>query len=438
MTFNAPLLLETAVLMLAAFLSGAVIGLVLRLLLARPKPAAVAVPAAAKPEEPATPQLVKAPEIAPLSTARSKSSADQDVPQMPAVKMPAVALPQMPAIASIRPSHIAGETVTGRHIDNPEHPQPASLDDVRAELVAQIEASPVDDAAAPAEVTTARSDADIVPAAVAAPEPELPQADAALAAEAAIPMLAEVSDEDAEETLPAEERIEPAIEAQPVVLTDAPNEVAAEIQDVTDSRAGEPVPEVVAEAPLVEPVYAEQEDEAAGTQPPTRPEPADDEMAAMRAIEGGWSPRRTAATRQPADRPEGVSAAEVAAAERAVANSGAAVANATALATAVLDEIAPRPARPAGGFGRPASLAAPRDGHKDNFGQIKGIGPAVESSLNGPGIYHFDQIADWDQKAVVWIENHFGFKGRIARERWQEQARDLTRGKGPVSRPIRR
>lgn len=437
MTFNAPLLFETAVLMLAAFLSGAVIGLALRFLLARPKPVAVVVPAVAKPEEPATPQLVKAPEIAPLSTARPMPRGEQDGPQMPAVKMPEMARLEMPTFASIEPSHVAGETVTGRHIDNPEHPHAASLDDVRAELVAQIEASPVDDAA-PAKVTTAQSDADIVPADVDAPEPELPRSDAALAAEAAIPMLAEVSDKDAQETLPAQERIEPAIEAQPVVLTDAPDDVAVEIQDVVELPVGEPVPEVVAETPLVEPVYAKPEDEAAAVQPATRPEPADDEMAAMRAIEGGWSPRRTAATRQPADRPEGVSAAEVAAAERAVANSGAAVANATALATAVLDEIAPRPARPAGGFGRPASLAAPRDGHKDNFGQIKGIGPAVESSLNGLGIYHFDQIADWDQKAVVWIENHFGFKGRIARERWQDQARDLVRRKAPVSRPIKR
>jgi predicted flap endonuclease-1-like 5' DNA nuclease len=359
---------------------------------------------------------------------------------MPAIKMPEMSLPGMPAIASMEPSHVAGETVAGRHIDNPEHPQPASLEDVRAELVAQIDASPEPIAAVVEGDTPVApaSDAEIVPAAVAEPDPELPSADAALAAEAATPMLAEVPTEAIEDALPVEQRVEPEIEAAPVELTDAPEEVAAEVQDVVEVATDAPVPEVVAEAPLVEPVY-EKEAEDAALPSPAEAEPAHDEMAAMRAIEGGWSPRRPATSRKPADLPEGVSVAEAAAADRAVANSGEAVANATALASAVLEEIAPpRPVRPAGGFGRPASLQAPRDGGKDDFGLIKGIGPAVESSLNGLGIYHFDQIADWDQKAVVWIENHFGFKGRITRERWQEQARDLTRRKAPVSRPVRR
>src|SRR5688572_16628898 len=103
MTFNAPLLFETAVLMLAAFLAGAVIGLVLRLLLARPKPAAVAAPAEAKPEAAAAPHLVTAPEIAPL-TVRPRPPVEQGASEMPAVKMPAMALPEMPSIASIEPS----------------------------------------------------------------------------------------------------------------------------------------------------------------------------------------------------------------------------------------------------------------------------------------------------------------------------------------------
>lgn len=475
---NAPHLLETALLMLAAFLVGAVVGVVLRLLLARPKPVVAAVVETKPAEVPAAPALVTAPEIAPLPVARPTAEqrlaavagikAATEGGMQSAIKMPAHTLPSMPAIASIQPSRTAGETVGGRHIDNPEHPHSASLDDVRAELQARIEAVPTDVPIAPAAVETPApvveaappvalapetpaapitEDATIVPAAMAEPDAPLPEASDALAAEAETPMLAEVSDEAAEEALPVEQRIEPAIVADPLPLMDAPRELAAEIQGVIETPDADPVPDVVAEAPLVEPVYEKEAEEAAADQlfpaedkvePAAQPVP-EDEMAAMRAIEGGWTPRRPVVTRRPADLPEGVSAAEVAAAVQAVVQSGAAVANVTAMVSAVLEEVAPaKPARPPGGFGRPASLPAPRDGRKDDLGQIKGLGPAIESALNGLGIYHYDQVADWDQKAVVWVENHFGFKGRIGRERWQEQARDLSRGRMPVARPVRR
>jgi len=469
--FNAPHLLETALLMLAAFLIGAVVGVILRLLLARPKPAVAPVAEARPAEVPAAPALVTAPEIAPLPIGRPTAAqrlaavagikAATESGMQSAVKMPAHSLPSMPEIASIQPSRTAGETVGGRHIDNPEHPQSASLDDVRAELQAQIEAAPTD-AAAPVlvEAVAATSpgpqpiaarelaeDATIIPAAMAAPDAPLPDTSAALTAEAETPMLAEVSDKQAEETLPVEERIEPAILAEPMILMDPPRELATEIQDVIETPDADPVPDVVAEAPLVEPVYEKEADEAAAdrlfpaddkVEPPLEPVP-EDEMAAMRAIEGGWTPRRPAVTRRAADLPEGVSASDVAAADHAVAESAAAVANAAATVSAVLDDVTPaKPARPAGGFGRPASLPAPRDGGKDDLGQIKGVGPAIESALNGLGIYHYDQVADWDQKAVVWVENHFGFKGRVTRERWQEQARDLGRRRVPVARPVRR
>lgn len=468
---NAPHLLETALLMLAAFLVGAVVGVVLRLLLARPKPVVAAGVETKPTEAPAAPALVTAPEIAPLPVARPTAEqrlaavagikAATEGGMQSAIKMPAHTLPTMPAIASIQPSRTAGETVGGRHIDNPEHPHSASLDDVRAELQAQIEAVPTDVPIAPATEATPpvavaleipasapiTEDATIVPAAMAEPDAPLPETSDALAAEAETPMLAEVSDEAAEETLPVEQRIEPAIVADPLPLMDAPRELAAEIQDVIETPDADPVPDVVAEAPLVEPVYEKEAEEAAADQlfpaedkvePAAQPVP-EDEMAAMRAIEGGWTPRRPVVTRRPADLPEGVSAAEVAAADQAVVQSGAAVANVTAMVSAVLEEVAPaKPARPPGGFGRPASLSAPRDGRKDDLGQIKGLGPAIESALNGLGIYHYDQVADWDQKAVVWVENHFGFKGRIGRERWQEQARDLSRGRMPVARPVRR
>lgn len=58
--------------------------------------------------------------------------------------------------------------------------------------------------------------------------------------------------------------------------------------------------------------------------------------------------------------------------------------------------------------------------------KIKGIDQAVELTLNDLGIFHLDQVAAWDQDAVLWLEAHFGFRGRIGREKWIEQARDLA------------
>lgn len=75
---------------------------------------------------------------------------------------------------------------------------------------------------------------------------------------------------------------------------------------------------------------------------------------------------------------------------------------------------------------KPATLAAPRDGRADNLRQIKGIGPKIEASLNGLGIYHLDQIAGWTKANVDWIDGQLAFKGRIRRERWVEQAIELT------------
>lgn len=78
---------------------------------------------------------------------------------------------------------------------------------------------------------------------------------------------------------------------------------------------------------------------------------------------------------------------------------------------------------------KPATLAAPRDGHADNLRQIKGIGPKIEASLNGLGIYHLDQIGAWTKANVDWVDGQLAFKGRIRRERWVEQAIELTRTK---------
>lgn len=76
---------------------------------------------------------------------------------------------------------------------------------------------------------------------------------------------------------------------------------------------------------------------------------------------------------------------------------------------------------------KPQALAAPRGGMADNLKQIKGIGPKIEASLNGLGIYHLDQIAAWTKANVDWIDGQLAFKGRIRRERWVEQAAEMAK-----------
>ena len=76
---------------------------------------------------------------------------------------------------------------------------------------------------------------------------------------------------------------------------------------------------------------------------------------------------------------------------------------------------------------RPAdSLTAPRAGKADDLQKIKGIGKVIEAKLHDLGIYHFDQIAGWSRDEINWVTTFLSFKGRIDREEWVSQAKDLA------------
>ncbi|WP_286196802.1 hypothetical protein [Tropicibacter sp. R15_0] len=78
---------------------------------------------------------------------------------------------------------------------------------------------------------------------------------------------------------------------------------------------------------------------------------------------------------------------------------------------------------------RPSLLEAPREGGPDNLKEIKGIGPKLEKVCHSLGIYHFDQIAAWSEDEVAWANaNLVGFKGRVSRDNWVEQAKILAAG----------
>jgi NADH-quinone oxidoreductase subunit E len=78
---------------------------------------------------------------------------------------------------------------------------------------------------------------------------------------------------------------------------------------------------------------------------------------------------------------------------------------------------------------KPATLDAPRDGKADDLKQIKGIGPKLAAMCNRLGFYHFDQIANWTDDEVAWVDQNLeGFKGRVSRDNWVEQAKTLASG----------
>jgi len=51
--------------------------------------------------------------------------------------------------------------------------------------------------------------------------------------------------------------------------------------------------------------------------------------------------------------------------------------------------------------------------------------------LNEHGIFHFWQIAAMTDADAEKVEHDIKFHGRIAREEWREQARELMAGKPP-------
>jgi large subunit ribosomal protein L21 len=81
-----------------------------------------------------------------------------------------------------------------------------------------------------------------------------------------------------------------------------------------------------------------------------------------------------------------------------------------------------------------APLAAPgaaSAGAADDISLIGGIGPKINKGLTDMGITTFAQIAAWTPADVERVETELKQKGRVAREEWIEQAKELMAGKPP-------
>ncbi|MDH3746613.1 MAG: hypothetical protein OER97_00290 [Gammaproteobacteria bacterium] len=69
---------------------------------------------------------------------------------------------------------------------------------------------------------------------------------------------------------------------------------------------------------------------------------------------------------------------------------------------------------------------APVDRLRDDLKVIKGIGPAIEKTLNELGIFHLNQIAEMSEYDIDRVASRLkGFRSRIYREDWIGQAREL-------------
>lgn len=64
----------------------------------------------------------------------------------------------------------------------------------------------------------------------------------------------------------------------------------------------------------------------------------------------------------------------------------------------------------------------------DELKRIKGVGQVLEKTLHDLGVYQFQQIADWSDEHVKWMDNFLSFTGRIDREDWRSQAKILAQG----------
>lgn len=83
-------------------------------------------------------------------------------------------------------------------------------------------------------------------------------------------------------------------------------------------------------------------------------------------------------------------------------------------------------------------LAAPvADGKSDDISLIGGIGPKMETGMRELGYNTFASIAAMSADDVAKAEAHLKQKGRIGREEWIEQAKELLAGKPPRAKTDR-
>jgi large subunit ribosomal protein L21 len=86
----------------------------------------------------------------------------------------------------------------------------------------------------------------------------------------------------------------------------------------------------------------------------------------------------------------------------------------------------PKKTEPKKAAPKAAPKATPSDA--DDLKLLSGVGPVLEEKLIAAGVTSFAQIAAWTKKDVEEFDEKLSFKGRIEREGWVKQAKDLAKG----------
>ena len=95
--------------------------------------------------------------------------------------------------------------------------------------------------------------------------------------------------------------------------------------------------------------------------------------------------------------------------------------------SAVAVEAVKKPAKKAAAP-KAAAAATEAPAGADDLKKLSGVGPALEKKLHAAGVTTFAQIAAWTEDDVAAIDEQLSFKGRIEREGWIEQAKELAKG----------
>jgi predicted flap endonuclease-1-like 5' DNA nuclease len=161
---------------------------------------------------------------------------------------------------------------------------------------------------------------------------------------------------------------------------------------------------------------------------PVKPGTAQATGEAPAALMSTPAPSRSASTRSVAPNPAPArpAAGNAAAAKPATAKAAAAPKVAAPKAAPKASAV-PKKAAPAARKAAPAAATATA-GKADNLRRLIGIGPVNEKLLKAQGVTTYAQIAAWTASDIKRIEDVMNFDGRIARERWIEQARLLAAG----------
>ena len=86
-------------------------------------------------------------------------------------------------------------------------------------------------------------------------------------------------------------------------------------------------------------------------------------------------------------------------------------------------------------FRQPKAIDKPKK--PDDLKLISGIGPKLETVLNGLGVWTYAQVAGLKGEEIAWLDDYLGFRGRIGRDGWLDQAAALVKKPKQAGKPAK-